>query len=192
MEAPFASICCNFIVGRWSGSIAVPAMIAVTAADKVWLLTYRCKCSQQHAYIHMHSAAPSLQSIGRALLRHCTGICVILPCSNPDGTYSGTFSLKTGGFDDLKTPQDYEQLLRSRFAAIPDQWIPAIAEQTSKQHPSPAGVWEFIYSRSLPDQAIISHSIGCLRKAQPQYWLLQKAPCPCLPAQQSKQWRCAG
>eukprot|EP00877_Chromochloris_zofingiensis_P014865 jgi/Chrzof1/9632/Cz04g10110.t1 len=59
--------------------------------------------------------------------------------NDPDGSYSGTMSLKTGGFEGLKTPQDYEALLRSRFVGLPDDWIPAIAAQVAKQKASPAG-----------------------------------------------------
>lgn len=60
--------------------------------------------------------------------------------NDPDGSYSGTMSLKTGGFEGLKTPQDYEALLRSRFVGLPDDWIPAIAAQVAKQKASPAGM----------------------------------------------------
>eukprot|EP00878_Enallax_costatus_P016055 GHUV01016834.1.p1 GENE.GHUV01016834.1~~GHUV01016834.1.p1 ORF type:complete len:473 (+),score=145.50 GHUV01016834.1:831-2249(+) len=59
--------------------------------------------------------------------------------NNPDGTYSGTFSLKTGGFESLQSIGEYESLLRTKFAGIPEKWIQNIAEQVSKQKPSPAG-----------------------------------------------------
>uniref|UniRef100_A0A383WAT6 FAD-binding domain-containing protein n=1 Tax=Tetradesmus obliquus TaxID=3088 RepID=A0A383WAT6_TETOB len=59
--------------------------------------------------------------------------------SNPDGTYSGTFSLKTGGFADLRTAADYEALLRKKFVGVPDDWVPAIAQQAAAATPSPAG-----------------------------------------------------
>lgn len=58
---------------------------------------------------------------------------------NPDDTYSGTFSLKTGGFDELKSVADYEQLLSTRFAGIPEAWVPEVAQRTFKQTPNPAG-----------------------------------------------------
>eukprot|EP00879_Flechtneria_rotunda_P010233 GHRR01010699.1.p1 GENE.GHRR01010699.1~~GHRR01010699.1.p1 ORF type:complete len:574 (+),score=201.61 GHRR01010699.1:88-1722(+) len=59
--------------------------------------------------------------------------------SNPDGTYSGTLSLKTGGFAELTTQQQYEQLIRNKFAGVPDDWVPAIAQQVVNEKPSSAG-----------------------------------------------------
>lgn len=59
--------------------------------------------------------------------------------SDPDGTYSGTLSLKTGGFQALKTPSDFECLLTAKFKGIPEEWIPAVAQQAATQQPSPAG-----------------------------------------------------
>ncbi|KAF8072714.1 kmo [Scenedesmus sp. PABB004] len=59
--------------------------------------------------------------------------------SNPDGTYSGTMSLKTGGFEGLATAADYEGLLRAKFVGLPDAWVPAIAAQVVNETPSPAG-----------------------------------------------------
>lgn len=44
-----------------------------------------------------------------------------------------------GAFESLHTRGDYETLLRTQFAGIPDDWIPNIAEQLAKQQPSPAG-----------------------------------------------------
>eukprot|EP00879_Flechtneria_rotunda_P027663 GHRR01029642.1.p1 GENE.GHRR01029642.1~~GHRR01029642.1.p1 ORF type:complete len:239 (+),score=97.76 GHRR01029642.1:990-1706(+) len=60
--------------------------------------------------------------------------------SNPDGTYSGTLSLKTGGFAELTTQQQYEQLIRNKFAGVPDDWVPAIAQQVVNEKPSSAGI----------------------------------------------------
>ncbi|GLC46748.1 hypothetical protein PLESTF_000431900 [Pleodorina starrii] len=59
--------------------------------------------------------------------------------SNPDGTYSGTCSVQTGGFKGLSTPADYEALLRSKFKGIPEEWIPAAAAQLAPNPASPAG-----------------------------------------------------
>ncbi|GIL95578.1 hypothetical protein Vretimale_1533 [Volvox reticuliferus] len=59
--------------------------------------------------------------------------------SNPDGTYSGTFSVQTGGFKDLKTPADYEAFLRAKFKGIPEDWISAAAKQVAANPASPAG-----------------------------------------------------
>ncbi|KXZ44087.1 hypothetical protein GPECTOR_74g701 [Gonium pectorale] len=59
--------------------------------------------------------------------------------SNPDGTYSGTFSLQTGSFADLKTPADYEAFLRAKFKGIPDDWIAPAAQQFAAGPASPAG-----------------------------------------------------
>jgi len=59
--------------------------------------------------------------------------------SDPDGKYSGTLSLKTGGFKELSSPGDYEQLLRSKFVGVPEEWYAPVAEQAAKEAPSPAG-----------------------------------------------------
>lgn len=58
---------------------------------------------------------------------------------NPDDTYSGTFSLKTGGFAGLHTQDDYEQLISANFSGFPAEWVPAVAQQALKESPSPAG-----------------------------------------------------
>eukprot|EP00878_Enallax_costatus_P040088 GHUV01046071.1.p1 GENE.GHUV01046071.1~~GHUV01046071.1.p1 ORF type:complete len:124 (+),score=7.19 GHUV01046071.1:126-497(+) len=44
-----------------------------------------------------------------------------------------------GGFESLQSIGEYESLLRTKFAGIPEKWIQNIAEQVSKQKPSPAG-----------------------------------------------------
>ncbi|KAG2449076.1 hypothetical protein HYH02_005825 [Chlamydomonas schloesseri] len=59
--------------------------------------------------------------------------------SNPDGTYSGTFSLQTGGFKDLHQPADYEALMRAKFKGVPEDWVPAAAQQLAAAPASPAG-----------------------------------------------------
>jgi ubiquitin carboxyl-terminal hydrolase 48 len=59
--------------------------------------------------------------------------------SNPDGTYSGTMSLKTGEHATLTSTQQVEELLRSKFQGVPDHWIPDIAQQVVKETASPAG-----------------------------------------------------
>jgi hypothetical protein len=48
-------------------------------------------------------------------------------------------SLKTGGFKELISAQDHEQLLRSKFVGIPEDWYAAVAEQAAKEVASPAG-----------------------------------------------------
>ncbi|GFR39880.1 hypothetical protein Agub_g382 [Astrephomene gubernaculifera] len=59
--------------------------------------------------------------------------------SNPDGTYSGTFSLQTGGFRALHSPADYEAIMRAKFAGIPPEWLPAAAAQLAAAPANPAG-----------------------------------------------------
>ncbi|EFJ43553.1 flagellar-specific protein Ssa14 [Volvox carteri f. nagariensis] len=60
--------------------------------------------------------------------------------SNPDGTYSGTFSVQTGGFKSLgQQPADYEAFLKSKFRGIPDAWRAPAAAQLAANPPSPAG-----------------------------------------------------
>ncbi|KAK9812176.1 hypothetical protein WJX73_002086 [Symbiochloris irregularis] len=48
---------------------------------------------------------------------------------NPDKTYSGTVSLKTGDFDTLSTAKDYEDLIRTQVRGVPEAWAPEIARQ---------------------------------------------------------------
>jgi 2-polyprenyl-6-methoxyphenol hydroxylase-like FAD-dependent oxidoreductase len=59
--------------------------------------------------------------------------------SDPDGTYSGTISLRTGGFESVKTAANFEAFLTSKFTGIPEAWIAPIAAQAAGQTPSPAG-----------------------------------------------------
>ncbi|MEW5313392.1 MAG: hypothetical protein WDW38_004963 [Sanguina aurantia] len=59
--------------------------------------------------------------------------------SNPDGSYTGTFSLRAGGFDKLKTAADHETLLKGNFVGLPTEWIPEIASQVAGSTPSSAG-----------------------------------------------------
>lgn len=40
---------------------------------------------------------------------------------------------------DLRTAADYEALLRKKFVGVPDDWVPAIAQQAAAATPSPAG-----------------------------------------------------
>jgi len=58
---------------------------------------------------------------------------------NPDDTYSGTFSMRTGDHANVRSPSHYEHLLTTRFAGIPPAWVPAIAEQVWTRQPSSAG-----------------------------------------------------
>lgn len=48
---------------------------------------------------------------------------------NPDGTYSGTFSMATGQHATVQGAEAYEQILRKRFNGVPPEWIPLVAEQ---------------------------------------------------------------
>lgn len=59
--------------------------------------------------------------------------------SNPDGTYSGTMSLKTGEHTTLTNKEQVEQLLKDKFTGVPEHWVPSIADQVLKEAPSPAG-----------------------------------------------------
>jgi hypothetical protein len=40
---------------------------------------------------------------------------------------------------DLKSAADYEALLRKKFVGVPEDWVPAIAQQAATSTPSPAG-----------------------------------------------------
>ncbi|KAG2495591.1 hypothetical protein HYH03_006191 [Edaphochlamys debaryana] len=59
--------------------------------------------------------------------------------SNPDGTYSGTFSLKTGGFKALQTPAQYQAFLADKFVGIPKEWCSEAATQLAEGPANPAG-----------------------------------------------------
>eukprot|EP00798_Chlamydomonas_sp_ICE-L_P016017 gene16017-22155_t len=59
--------------------------------------------------------------------------------SNPDGTYTGTFSLAAGKFDELKTEEDYMDILKNKFVGIPEDWIKKIPSQLVKTKATPAG-----------------------------------------------------
>jgi hypothetical protein len=48
-------------------------------------------------------------------------------------------SLKTGEHATLTSKAEVEAVLRDNFTGVPDDWIPAIAEQVLKEQPSPAG-----------------------------------------------------
>lgn len=52
---------------------------------------------------------------------------------------AGTFSLRAGGFDKLKTAADHETLLKGNFVGLPTEWIPEIAAQVAAATPSSAG-----------------------------------------------------
>ncbi|KAG1675257.1 hypothetical protein FOA52_016288 [Chlamydomonas sp. UWO 241] len=58
---------------------------------------------------------------------------------NPDNTYSGTFSMRTGDHANVRSAAQYEEILRTRFAGVPEDWIPSIAAQASSKFASPAG-----------------------------------------------------
>lgn len=58
---------------------------------------------------------------------------------NPDGSYSGTFSMRTGQHATVRSAADYEELLRTKFFGVPKEWIPLIAEQVTGGVASPAG-----------------------------------------------------
>ncbi|KAL6759374.1 monooxygenase [Haematococcus lacustris] len=59
--------------------------------------------------------------------------------SNPDGTYSGTFSLKTGEHEQLISQAAYESLLRAKFPSMPQDWVPEVAAQAVSSKASSAG-----------------------------------------------------
>lgn len=52
---------------------------------------------------------------------------------------SGTMSLKTGEHASLTSKLQVEEVLRSNFTGVPEDWIPSIAEQVLTEQPSPAG-----------------------------------------------------
>ncbi len=56
-----------------------------------------------------------------------------------DGTYSGTFTLRSGHWDGLGTCQQYQDLLASKFKGLPKDWVAGIAEQTYDQPAHSAG-----------------------------------------------------
>ncbi|GAX76027.1 hypothetical protein CEUSTIGMA_g3470.t1 [Chlamydomonas eustigma] len=58
---------------------------------------------------------------------------------NPDDTYSGTFSMCTGAHAKVQSVAAYEEILRTKFAGIPESWIPSIAQQVNGSPASPAG-----------------------------------------------------
>lgn len=51
----------------------------------------------------------------------------------------GTFSLRGGGFDNVKTAAQHEALLKGNFVGLPSEWIPLIASQVAGTTPSSAG-----------------------------------------------------
>jgi len=59
--------------------------------------------------------------------------------SNPDGSYSGTFSMRTGEHDTFTTQASYEALLRDKFPSLPAAWVPEIAKQALAAKPASAG-----------------------------------------------------
>lgn len=52
---------------------------------------------------------------------------------------SGTMSLKTGEHAGLTSKAQVEEVLRSNFTGVPEDWIPSIADQVLTEQPSPAG-----------------------------------------------------
>jgi kynurenine 3-monooxygenase len=58
---------------------------------------------------------------------------------NPDDTYSGTFSMKTGDWALPQSVEDVETILKTKFEGIPSKWITPIAQQTFASPASPAG-----------------------------------------------------
>lgn len=58
---------------------------------------------------------------------------------NPDGTYSGTFSMRSGDHANVTSAAGYETILRTRFAGIPEEWVKPVADQAWKGQASPAG-----------------------------------------------------
>lgn len=48
-------------------------------------------------------------------------------------------SLKTGEHATLTSKQEVQQLLEAKFTGVPEDWLPAIADQVIKEDPSPAG-----------------------------------------------------
>ncbi|KAF5842142.1 hypothetical protein DUNSADRAFT_9101 [Dunaliella salina] len=58
---------------------------------------------------------------------------------NPDNSYSGTFSMRTGEHAKYNTQEAYEALLREKFSALPPHWVPEIAKQAVQAKASSAG-----------------------------------------------------
>jgi hypothetical protein len=48
-------------------------------------------------------------------------------------------SLKTGEHATLTSKAQVEAVLRDNFTGVPDDWVPAIAEQVLQEQASPAG-----------------------------------------------------
>ncbi len=55
---------------------------------------------------------------------------------NPDGTYSGTISVRAGGWHELASLEEYQEMLATEFRGLPRDWVFDIAEQAFN---SPAG-----------------------------------------------------
>jgi len=150
-------------------------------------MTGRCFCCCENmaaSNMHMHQVVCCLHLAMRFAAMHVCVLLLLCPCSNPDGTYSGTFSLKTDGFDDIITQQDYEQLLSSRFAGIPDQWIQPIAEQTIKQQANPAGECVGVINQQEPDKIPVKSAVCKL--------LSINSPCPAARSGSSSELTCGG
>jgi hypothetical protein len=58
---------------------------------------------------------------------------------------------------DLKTAADYEALLRKKFVGVPEDWVPAIAEQAAAATPSPAGAADSLQEQLLGWPAPFRH-----------------------------------
>lgn len=58
---------------------------------------------------------------------------------NPNGTYGGTFSLATGAFARLQSPQDYAAFMRKSYKGLPEEWVPKIAAQLTVGSPNSGG-----------------------------------------------------
>jgi len=58
---------------------------------------------------------------------------------NPDDSYSGTFSMRTGEHAKYNTQEAYEVLLREKFSTLPPHWVPEIAKQALQAKASSAG-----------------------------------------------------
>lgn len=72
---------------------------------------------------------------------------------NPDETYSGTFSMKTGSWGQIGTLEEIEAILRTKFVGIPEEWIPLIAQQALSSPASSAG--KRIRCSSLSHESVV-------------------------------------
>lgn len=85
--------------------------------------------------------------------------------SNPDGTYTGTFALRTGSFDNFKSAADYESFIRANFVGVPEDWVPQIAAQVAAAPANSQGAY-----------MLLREGQACVRVGQaPVTALLQRA-----------------